>query len=292
MGKIFKLTFLMIVPFTIISCVTDQNGFSNALDESNDNQPNASAREAIKNLTRNGKTLPSADELSRTVSNPGDICLECAEYRAAVQLNAGAEKNTGNGSDPKYQTSLKNYPRPSRGCIPVAKVSLQEAQTAMASQNLTTDSANEMEQRTMGAALIRIQQLNGGPLKEGKWNGSRPYPFRIRSGVDSSAQRADHILIKKSYSLSVAQYAHEYAHLIGNQGAYGAYSKFMGGVGYCMVSMYADNSSGEQFAEAFTAFVTEPSILLNNSRSPKACKRAYDFFRGWFKNGEKVKDCM
>jgi len=50
--------------------------------------------------------------------------------------------------------------------------------------------------------------------------------------------------------------------------------------------------SGEEFAEAFTAFVTDPGALLNSKRSPKACKKAFDFFVKFFGKGERVKDCL
>lgn len=194
-----------------------------------------------------------------------------------------------------YPTALKNHPRPSRGCIPVENISLQEARRAMSLQNVTTDGATELEERTLGVALVRIQQLNGGPLESGKWSGRSPYPFRIRDGGGTSRQAGDHILIRrKSHgrgALSVAQHVHEYAHLVGNNGGYNAYRSYMGGNGNCMVSGYADNNPNEHFAEVFTAFVTEPN-LFNTSSPTAACRKAFEFFRGWFGDGDRVAECM
>ena len=48
------------------------------------------------------------------------------------------------------------------------------------------------------------------------------------------------------------------------------------------------NNSNENFAEVFTAFVTEPSLLL---RSP-ACRKSLQFFKNWFGDGERVNECM
>lgn len=62
---------------------------------------------------------------------------------------------------------------------------------------------------------------------------------------------------------------------------------------YCLVSNYADDNQNEQFAEVFTAFMTEPELLLNNSRSPAACKKAFNFFKNeFFDKGERGTDCI
>ncbi|MBT3586207.1 MAG: hypothetical protein HN509_14970 [Halobacteriovoraceae bacterium] len=242
------------------------------------------------------ETFPEGVELARVVSNPGDIDQNCPKVFPVATVSSKSSNlravSNGGSKDPGYIYSLKNYPAPAKGCIPVEKVSLQAARKAMKLQNLTTEGATEAEERTLGAGLIRIQQLNGGPLETGIWKGARPYPFRYKLGKGYSGQREDHILIRrngtKHYGLSVAQAVHEYAHLIGNQGAYGKFRSFMGSVGLCLVSNYADDNASEQFAEVFTAFVTQPSILLSNGRSPKA----YEFFKQWFGKGERVKECL
>jgi hypothetical protein len=105
---------------------------------------------------------------------------------------------------------------------------------------------------------------------------------------------------------------HEWAHLIGGKGgAYAAYKRHMGlpnrgttsskstsYIGdFCMVSGYADNNPSknnikyvnEQFAEVFTAFVTEPGLLIDNPSKP--CQKAFDFFVNWFDAGNKVYEC-
>jgi hypothetical protein len=194
-----------------------------------------------------------------------------------------------------YTYSLKNYDIPSRGCYPVSKVSLSEANKLIASQKLKTKGATSKEIRTLGAGLKWLQYLNKGPLKSG-FPRVKGYEIRIKDGDGSSGQRGNHILIqrqgKKAHGLSVAQHVHEYAHLIGNNGVYAKYRTHMKGHGYCMVSNYADNNNNEQFAEVFTGFVTEPVTLLNNKRTPKACQRAFDFFLNWFDAGDRVYECV
>lgn len=194
-----------------------------------------------------------------------------------------------------YTYALKNYDIPSAGCYPVSKISLSEAKTLIESQNLTVKGATNAELKTVGAAIHWLQYLNAGPLTTGTWKGSGKYEIRIKDGDGYSGQRADHILIQRqgseAHGLSVAQHVHEYAHFIGNRGAYGSYRAHMKGHGYCMVSNYADNNNNEQFAEAFTGFVTEPETLLNNKRTPKACQRAFDFFINWFNAGDRVYEC-
>lgn len=195
-----------------------------------------------------------------------------------------------------YTYALKNYDTPSKGCYPVSRVSLSEAKNLIASQKLVVKGGTKNEIRTVGAAIHWIQHLNGGPLRTGFWRGGNGlYEIRIRDGNGYSGQRWDHILIqrqgKKAHGLSVAQHVHEYAHLIGNNGVYAQYKRHMRGHGYCMVSNYADNNDNEQFAEAFTGFVTEPATLLDNRRTPKACQRAFDFFVNWFDAGDRVYEC-
>jgi hypothetical protein len=137
------------------------------------------------------------------------------------------------------------------------------------------------------------------------------YKVRFISGDSSSSQRVDHIRINKRWGTSVAQHAHEWAHLIGGKGAYAAYRRHMGLPSkgtttsrstrhinkFCMVSGYADNNPSrlgykylnEQFAEVFTAFVTEPGLLIENQSEP--CQRAFDFFVNWFDAGNRVYEC-
>ncbi|CAM9862775.1 unnamed protein product, partial [Chrysoparadoxa australica] len=209
------------------------------------------------------------------------------------------------GSDPRYQVSLKNYRNPAHGCTPYTSVSSGEADRLLASQNLSVVGASEREKRTVGAAIKRVQELNGGVLRTGMGPGS-VYPFRFTED-SGSGQRADHIKIGRNRSgpndhnhngHSVAQHVHEWAHLIGNNGAYNQFRRYMdsrsyGSNDYCIVSNYADNNPNEQFAEVFTAFVTEPAILLNNTRTPAACRKAFEFFRTqFFPRGNRVQSCI
>ncbi len=219
-------------------------------------------------------------------------------YKACSVISA-----TNYGKDPSYTVSLKNYPRPSQGCIDAQSVSKEEADKLITSQNFITIDATAKERIVLGTAIKRVQELNGGILKAGVGNKAGGLPWKYYD-ANGSAQKYDHIKIGRNkakrghqhYGHSVAQHVHEWAHLIGNQGGYAAFQKFMNenysSKDYCMVSNYADNSSGEQFAEAFTAFVTEPSLLLNNSRTPDNCKKVFAFFWDWLDQGYKVQDCL
>ncbi|GEM_PF-1929000 len=239
--------------------------------------------------------IESFEETVSTVQGTGD-CPACGS----------AENYTENdlGSDPRYQYALKNYDAPREGCIPVEDVDLEEARDLLASQNLTTENATNLEIRTVGAAVKRVQELNGGPLRSGMGPGDRPFPFRFVD-ANGSQQYGSYIKIGRNtarkgrhhHGHSVAQHVHEWAHLIGNQGAYSQFRRYMDSSGYgqndyCQVSNYAMSKANEQFAEVLTAFVTEPRILLNNTRTPAACRKVFEFFTQWFDDGEEVASCL
>jgi hypothetical protein len=243
--------------------------------------------------------MPSASQLRMAVQ-PEVPCSDCAQSPERVE-------RASLGRDPQYGYSLKNYPRPAHGCTSYQEVSSAEADRLLASQNLSVRSASgsgavtDREKRSVAAGIKRVQELNGGPLRTGmgpSQNGG-PYPFVFKDS-NGSNQRVNQINIGRNtgrghthYGNSVAQHVHEWAHLIGNNGGYPAYRNAMRGMGYCMVSNYADNNANEQFAEVFTAFVTEPEILLNNSRTPAACRAAFNFFKDeFFNRGRNVENCI
>jgi hypothetical protein len=196
-----------------------------------------------------------------------------------------------------YSYSLKHHPRPRKGCYPVENISVEEAKELLASQNLTVKGATDKEIRTLGAGVYWVQYLNDGVLQTGTYRGKNRYPFIINNS-NGAGQRVDHIKIgrsgKKNFGLSVAQHIHEWAHLIGNNGAYQTYRDHLNktGEGYCSVSGYSNSKFNEQFAEVFTAFVTEPKILLDNASTPKACRAVYEFFENWFNAGNRALDCQ
>lgn len=333
MRKPLKLLPFCLVLFLWSSCETTKESFQNALSS----RPSSNSPEAereFNRLTRNGTTLPAAQEVTRVVSNPGDVsnqqgCIqvEPASARASAprfNFKGGSpfrSNSAPNGADPKYGVSLKNHPRPERGCYPVENVSLDEAKAAIASQNFSvavdrqytkSKAPSDMEIRTFGAAIKSVQYLNGGVFTIGR--PARTYPFEYCDHVGASSQQfGNRIRISRkgnaAHGLSVAQYVHEWSHQIGNspmpgtgKTVYQAFKDYIGGevaTGNsrgqkpCLVSMYSDNRTNEHFAEAFTAFVTEPTALLRNSRSGnKTCKKAYDFFaKKLFKKGERAKEC-
>ena len=243
---------------------------------------------SVENPTR----IPSGLELAAAMEPSIGRCEQCADNAYAV--------TRGNfGPDPRYQVSLKNYPRPSHGCTPYTDVSLNQAESLIASQNLSTRNATEREKRVLGASIKRVQELNGGPLRTGMGPGGG-YPF-VYKDENGSNQRAGQINIGRNiaarghnhYGNSVAQQVHEWAHLIGNNGVYQRLRSYMRGAGDCHVSNYALSRPNEHFAEVFTAFVTEPATLLNNTRTPAACRRAFDFFKNeFFNRGDRVTNCI
>ncbi len=263
-------------------------------DVANDTNPDA--RQAMDQLTRGGRTLPSSAQLTAAISNPGN-CDACSAAASPARVR---------GDQPNYYpTSLKNYPVPTAGCIPVSSVSAADADRLIRSQGLSTRNATASEKRHLGAAIKRVQELNGGPLRMGMGPGGN-YPF-IFKNANGSWQGGDGIHIGRGnhdHGNSVAQHAHEWAHLIGNQGGYEMFKSYMAGGGryskshHCLVSGYADNVTssgrieGEQFAEVFAAFVTQPSLLLNNTKTPGNCRKVYDFFKNkFFARGSRVSSC-
>lgn len=298
--KNIKLLFVFTtLSILLTGCETPGDSLKGGYEAYVEKQPEED-QQRLQNFTNNGQDLFPAD-MTQKINQVGDINYDDCQDQATRDTDDAPvvvlSTESSNSKDPMYATSLKNHEGPSKGCIPVENVSLKQARKVMASQNLTTQGASEKEERTLGAGLIRIQQLNGGPLRAGIWGGSSPYPFRfVDNQSQYSAQRADHIRINRKghnhYGLSVAQHVHEYAHLVGNQGGYGAYKSFMGGAGRCQITNYAMRNRSEQFAEVFTAFVTEPNSLLSNTRTPRACKRAFEFFKQWFDEGDRVRECM
>ena len=278
-----------------------------------------STEKEMRRLTKDGKTFPNPQELTRVISKPGDLPggEPCPPAARKSSLNKSVAKGkspfrknvTNSGTYGMYSYSLKRHKGPRRGCLPVENVSKQDAIKALASQNLTYRAGSghgkvkDSEVRALGAAILSVQYLNGGPLAMGKPAKNQPNPlpieFRDQKG---SQQKWEKIEIGRSghmhYGTSVAQHVHEWAHLIGNNGGYEKFRKEVGVPPYCNVSGYSANNPknsrrkefNEHFAEVLTAFVTEPASLKNHSN--KACKKAFEFFRKFFKKGDRYKECM
>ncbi|MCP4913209.1 MAG: hypothetical protein GY909_08815 [Oligoflexia bacterium] len=233
--------------------------------------------------------------------------------------NTGRSQNT-------YGYSLKRHPIPRKGCIPPDTISLDEAKQAIASQNLTYRAArgskavSNAEVKALGAAVMSVQHLAGGVFRPGSPRSGQPSPFPVEFSDSSGSQQYwEKIKVGRSghmhYGSSVAQHVHEWSHLIGNNlmpgtntSVYDAFYRHLGGtrgdfrkqgqargkIKPCLVSGYSDNKANEHFAELFTAFVTQPSILKNNNFGDKeTCRKSFEFFEKiLFKNGSKVKECM
>lgn len=235
--------------------------------------------------------------------------------------NTGQRQNT-------YAYSLKRHDIPRKGCIPPDTISLDDAKKAIASQNMTYRAArgsqpvSNSEVKALGAAVLSIQHLAGGFFKPASPRSGQPKPFPIEfQDTKYSQQYWEKIKIGRSghfhYGNSVAQHVHEISHLIGNNlmeykgkevSVYSAYFDYLGGtrddfrvqdskvgkIKPCKVSGYSDNKANEHFAELFTAFVTQPSILKNNNFGDKeTCRKSFEFFeKVLFPKGKRVKECM
>lgn len=245
---------------------------------------------------------------------------ECEEEESKAEIKSSqpvvSESPKELGTDPAYAASLKNYPNPSRGCIPRNSLTDAEVNELIDSQNFRTVNGSTEERRTLALAIKRAQELDGGVFQRGMAEvpGGFPFIYKDSNGSVMNANvytypsgkvfkpyeiRIGRNLSRGSnqYGLSVAQHVHEWGHMVGRNGAYDEFAAFMNAgdysaKDYCMVSNYADDSPGEQFAEVFAAFLTEPRILLVNSRTPSNCKKVFDFFKSWFKAGEKVESCL
>lgn len=233
--------------------------------------------------------------------------------------------NTGQ-TQSTYPYSLKRHDIPRKGCIPPDTISLDDAKKAIASQNMTYRAArgskavSNSEIKALGAAVMSIQHLAGGFFQPASPRSGQPKPFPIEfQDTKYSQQYWEKIKIGRSghfhYGNSVAQHVHEISHLIGNNlmpgtntSVYDAYFRHLGGtrndfrvqgqakgkIKPCLVSGYSDNKANEHFAELFTAFVTQPSILKNNNFGDKeTCRKSFEFFEKiLFKKGNRVKECM
>lgn len=331
MEKIFKILSIIGLLIFSVSCETPAEGFTQAYQSSaNSSDVTPEGQAALDRMTNRGRTLPDSTTFTRGIRvgnlpEGADCPPEAASAPTVVFSTRGSNspfvRNINpNGRDPQYGISLKNHPRPEKGCYPVQNVSLDQAKQAIASQNFSVSSdsrsrdASSGEIRTLGAAVLSMQYLNGGVFQIGRPNRTMPFEMCDDSSK-SSQQLSNKFRISRKgnaqHGLSVAQYVHEWGHLIGNSqmpgGGGNVYSSFLraiggkvrtedsgGGQAPCLVSRYADNRSNEHFAEVLTAFVTEPSILLNNKGpGANACKKAYDFFeKVLFKKGSRARECM
>ncbi len=323
------------------SCKTTGQEFLSFDQGQQDNsEESISAHKELNRLTNNGKTLPSYKQVNEVVSNPGDISFQrdCIEIEAASDPPIKTHETTisskkvspfkrnvaSHGKAIPYGVSLKNHPRPERGCYPVENVSLEEAKAAIESQNFSFKKDNDSpgskppsdeEIRAFGAAILSMQYLNGGIFQIGRPEKKFPFVY-CDDDRKSSRQFGNKIRISRKgrarHGLSVAQYVHEWGHLIGNsvepsigQGN-NIYNEFLRAIGGkvwtedsrtgrpgCLVSRYADNRSNEHFSELLTAFVTEPFLLREMGKTNKVCKKAYEFFeKVLFKKGERARECM
>lgn len=218
--------------------------------------------------------------------------------RAAVLLNFLIPGAAQAQSDIFQEKSLKHNEQAARGCI--ARVDLKTAQQVMQRFNLTSEGATEAETRALGTALFWIEQLHAGePHVKARGSALDPYAFKFTSGANSR-QTVHNIVIGRAgehkFGENVAQLVHELGHYIGNnkvgnnKGVYEEYFAATKGE-YCKISGYSDDARNEQFAEAFAAFVTRPSMMKNNNSA--GCRRAYRFFsEKFFENGQLAEKCL
>lgn len=144
------------------------------------------------------------------------------------------------------------------------------------------------EKIALAKGLAQITALNGGRFKAFKrthiefanrtgW--STQDGMRTKGVYHISMNRCD-FYGNECTANSVSHMIHELGHQLGNESMpsgetyYQAYNRLVSG--FCEVTMYSNDNSNEQFAEAFSTFVTYPE-LLRDATDP-ICKRAYAFF--------------
>lgn len=195
------------------------------------------------------------------------------------------------GTNAAFAVAVKANQKAARGCVP--RISLEQAQDEIKKFNLKTINAKPEEIRTLGTGLFWVEKLAGNkPLTQATARGNG-YSFRFYERHGVSRQTGNQIEISrngaKQYGQNVAQLIHELGHFVGNNGAYAEYRTAMKGK-YCIVSSYSASRFGEQFAENFAAFVTNPGLIKNSNNA--GCKASYEFFsKKLFVRGDLADKC-
>lgn len=182
-------------------------------------------------------------------------------------------------------------------------MSENEAMNELASNGMSSPGASSQEVVALGETMARINALNGG-----KFSPLQNVTVKFdQSAINNKGKRVTHSFMRSSKTVqmcrghhhhvgNVGYLAHELGHLVGNSEGgrwYSSYKSRVPDSKPCHVSGYAAKNypdstpRNEEFAEAFAAFVANPSLLEN---AGGGCKEALNFFQSQFRAG-KVSSC-
>lgn len=155
---------------------------------------------------------------------------------------------------------------------------------------VNTRNATTAQKTSLAKGIQQLERLAGGAFAPAK---GAVFNFINKRGGVSNQGEMINMRGGEERTANTAYLMHELGHRVGNSGYY---SQYKGAVRspciathYCRKSYSRARYRNEEFAEAFSAFVTHPEILLNGSPS---CKAAYDYFaQTVFKNGRQLASC-
>lgn len=137
---------------------------------------------------------------------------------------------------------------------------------------------NEKDLNALARGLAQLERIHGGPIPE-TWR----TPFKFSDQAGGWAQRWDSIYVnKKTYGGdNVAALMHELGHKIGNADGMKLFSEYLKNAQDCGITPYAKSRRGqfprgEEFAEVFSAFITNPDDL------EKECPSAFSAMKKIF----------
>lgn len=180
----------------------------------------------------------------------------------------------------------------SQKCVIEGVHSKAQADAILKAYKIQTHGARAEERLALAKGLNQATALNGGVFKPAT---NTKFVFECRSGASRQTRwgiEMNRCSGGRSHSCNGPHMLHELAHKIGNSrypngGTY--YTRYSERVGKCHFSNYGTKNRNEQFAEAFTAFLTHPELL---SKGSDACQRAYSFFADQvFKKNGRLASC-
>ena len=170
-----------------------------------------------------------------------------------------------------------------------------DADAVLNSYNFTLSGPVSQREKIAVARIFKhLEYLFGGKLPPFK-----NYAIKASAWLDILArQRPDGIHIRSGNLETYGLVVHELGHRVGNSMLMSkrtAYQAYNAHVPYkCYTSTYSQvsysaGSRNEEFAEAFSAYVTAPHLLLQGS---SACQTAYKFFRQRLFHAGKASNCF
>jgi hypothetical protein len=170
-----------------------------------------------------------------------------------------------------------------------------DADAVLSSYNFEVSGPHSRAERAAVARIFKhLEHLNGG-----KFSPLKNYAIKASAWLDILArQRGDGIHIRSGNMETYGIVVHELGHRVGNstlkskRTVYQAYNAYV--TSRCFTSRYSQvsyspGSRNEEFAEAFSAYVTAPHLLKGGSYT---CQVAYKFFRERLFHGGAASTCF